>query len=141
MSYRTVKRLLGETSLERKCRYLFGGGLTLLISASFYVYAQMTSGLVYDQDPKQAQRLIYPIILEKHIKKLESSDTLPAMNRIISDLRGSEQPPTVRFFKPLRRDVANTEAELRPSEPEDYEAIDAFEKGAKDYHRYSDKDH
>ena len=38
MSYRTVKRLLGETSLERKCRYLFGGGLLLLIVASFYVW-------------------------------------------------------------------------------------------------------
>jgi hypothetical protein len=35
MSYRTFKRLLGETSLERKCRFLFGGGLLLLVSGSF----------------------------------------------------------------------------------------------------------
>ena len=34
MSYRTIKRLLGETSLERKCRLLFGGGLLLLECAS-----------------------------------------------------------------------------------------------------------
>ncbi|OYW19839.1 MAG: hypothetical protein B7Z55_08180, partial [Planctomycetales bacterium 12-60-4] len=26
MSYRTIKKLLGETSLERKCRFLFGSG-------------------------------------------------------------------------------------------------------------------
>ena len=32
MSYRTIKRLLGETSLERKCRFLFGGALLLLIT-------------------------------------------------------------------------------------------------------------
>ena len=35
MSYRTLKRLLGETSLERKCRFLFGGGLMLLITGLF----------------------------------------------------------------------------------------------------------
>ena len=62
MSYRTVKRLLGETSLERKSRYLFGGSLLLLITASFYVYATLTSDLVYEQNPKQAQKLIFPSI-------------------------------------------------------------------------------
>ena len=25
MSYQSIKRVLGETSLERKCRFLFGG--------------------------------------------------------------------------------------------------------------------
>ena len=42
MSYRTMKRLLGETSLERKCRFLFGGGLMLLITGSFYFYYRLT---------------------------------------------------------------------------------------------------
>ena len=31
MSYRAFKHLLGETSLERKCRFLFGAGILLLL--------------------------------------------------------------------------------------------------------------
>ena len=49
MSYRAFKRLLGETSLERKCRFLFGAGILLLITASFWWYARQTEGLAYEQ--------------------------------------------------------------------------------------------
>ena len=31
MSYRTLKRLMGETNLERKCRFILGVGLFLLV--------------------------------------------------------------------------------------------------------------
>ena len=37
MSYRAFKRLLGETSLERKCRFLFGAFILLLIAGSFWL--------------------------------------------------------------------------------------------------------
>ncbi len=36
MSYRSLKRVLGETSLERKCRFLFGACLLMLITGSFW---------------------------------------------------------------------------------------------------------
>jgi two-component system, NarL family, sensor histidine kinase BarA len=130
MSYRTVKRLLGETSLERKSRYLFGGSLLLLIAASFYVYAKLTSDLVYEQNPKQAEKLIFPIILEKHIKALEPADTLKAMQEIINDTRPPELEYNYRFFKP---DLLRPE--FRPSDAEDYDAVDAIVKGATDYSR------
>ena len=42
MSYRAFKRLLGETSLERKCRFLFGAFILLLITSSFWLYARQT---------------------------------------------------------------------------------------------------
>ena len=48
MSYRAFKRLLGETSLERKCRFLFGTATLLLITASFYWYARQTEDLAYN---------------------------------------------------------------------------------------------
>jgi len=35
MAYRSLKRVLGETSLERKCRVLFGACLFFLIAAAF----------------------------------------------------------------------------------------------------------
>src|SRR5580704_4744666 len=137
MSYRTVKRLLGETSLERKSRYLFGGSLLLLITASFYVYARLTSDLVYDQNPKQAQKLIYPIILEKHIQKLEPAQTLQSMQLIIDEMRPSDLEYKTRFIKPdvLRRNTVSTEPEFRPSDAEDYDAVEAIVKGATEYHR------
>ena len=37
MSYRTFKRVLGETSLERKCRWWFGVSLVVLLTLSFYL--------------------------------------------------------------------------------------------------------
>ena len=43
MSYRAFKRLLGETSLERKCRFLLGGFILLLITGSFWLYARQAS--------------------------------------------------------------------------------------------------
>ena len=49
MSYRAFKRLLGETSLERKCRFLFGAFILLLITGSFWLYARQTEHLAYDQ--------------------------------------------------------------------------------------------
>src|SRR5688572_3597 len=66
MSYRTIKRLLGETSLERKCRFLFGSGLLILITGSFYFYARQTTKLVYDQNEIAARLLVAPAILVKH---------------------------------------------------------------------------
>jgi two-component system sensor histidine kinase BarA len=61
MSYRAFKRLLGETSLERKCRFLFGAGILLLITLSFWLYAYQTEGLAYDQATATCRLLVAPI--------------------------------------------------------------------------------
>lgn len=58
MSYRTIKKLLGETSLERKCHFLFGTGLMLLITGSFYFYARLNLGVVREQYNKRADLLV-----------------------------------------------------------------------------------
>ena len=62
MSYRSFKRVLGETSLERKCRFLFGACLLLLITGSFWWYGKQTEGLVYKQNPGKG-RLIVDTVL------------------------------------------------------------------------------
>jgi two-component system, NarL family, sensor histidine kinase BarA len=49
MSYRTVKRVLGETSLERKCRWWFGLSLVVLLTLSFTWYGRRTEKLVVDR--------------------------------------------------------------------------------------------
>ncbi|MCA9052966.1 MAG: HAMP domain-containing protein [Planctomycetaceae bacterium] len=70
MSYRTFKRVLGETSLERKCRFLFGGGLLLLITGSFWFYAQLNLGVVREQYNKRADLLITANLGAKHMSAL-----------------------------------------------------------------------
>src|SRR5439155_19091357 len=62
MSYRAFKRLLGETSLERKCRFLFGGFILLLISGSFWLYARQTEHLAYDQITNTGRLLVIQIM-------------------------------------------------------------------------------
>ena len=46
MSYRTFKRVLGETNLERKCRWWFGISLVVMLSLSFTWYGRQTDKLV-----------------------------------------------------------------------------------------------
>ena len=77
----------------------------------------MTWDLVDEQNLKQAQKLIYPIILEKRLSpKFEPADTLKAMERTIGDLRPDELHKA-QFFKPFKRDEKTPEGELRPSDP------------------------
>ena len=67
MSYRAFKHLLGETNLERKCRWLLGTGVLLLMFASFYVYAVQTEDLAYDQLTHTGRTLVPPIVAQRHI--------------------------------------------------------------------------
>src|SRR5262245_15964041 len=67
MSYRAFKRLLGETDLERKCRFLLGAGILLLMTLSFWGYARQTEGLAYDQMVTSGRLLVPPILANVHL--------------------------------------------------------------------------
>lgn len=66
MSYRGIKRLLGETSLERKCRLLLGGGIFLLVLVSFFFYGYQTEKLVWEETKRTAELLVSPVLLRSH---------------------------------------------------------------------------
>ena len=68
MSYKAFKRLLGETSLERKCRWLLGAGVLVLMSGSFWVYAKQTKELAYDQLETTGRALLSPILARLHVR-------------------------------------------------------------------------
>src|SRR4051795_7655547 len=70
VSYRTFKHLLGETSLERKCRFIFGGGILTLLTLSFYWFGQKTEALVIGQKTEAARVLVDQILLNYHAQKL-----------------------------------------------------------------------
>jgi two-component system, NarL family, sensor histidine kinase BarA len=68
MSYRSIKRVLGETSLERKCRFLFGICLLFLITGSFWWYSFQTEQLVYKNDRTTGSMLVYLSLQSKHLE-------------------------------------------------------------------------
>jgi two-component system sensor histidine kinase BarA len=80
MSYRAFKRLLGETSLERKCRFLFGSGVVVLIFLSFSFYALQTERLAFDQTVTTCRLLVEPIFFQYHtplVRKQEQQNAPP----------------------------------------------------------------
>src|SRR5262249_2607928 len=69
MSYRAIKHLFGETSLERKFRYVFGAVILVLIAGSFYVFAYLVEQLAYDQIDNTCRLLVVPLIAQENIEK------------------------------------------------------------------------
>ena len=75
MSYRSFKHLLGETSLERKCRFIFGLGILLLVTCSFFLYGRKTEELVMMQTTQSARMRVNDALKKHHfIKSLGNKD-------------------------------------------------------------------
>ncbi|HEV8060066.1 MAG TPA: ATP-binding protein [Gemmataceae bacterium] len=72
MSYRAFKRLLGETSLERKCLCLFGIGTLVLISSIFWVAANLSEELAYRQTADTGRVLAMHLFVKHHEKILQN---------------------------------------------------------------------
>ena len=69
MSYRSFKKLLGESHLERKSRYLLGGLVLILVGASFGIYSNRTEDLAYDQLAQSGRTLVAPTLAQVHTKQ------------------------------------------------------------------------
>ncbi len=68
ISYRALKKIIGETSLERKCRFLFGFALLILITASFWLYDYSTQHLIESQQVLSANSLVHRILQLHHYR-------------------------------------------------------------------------
>lgn len=87
MSYRSFKRVLGETSLERKCRFLFGACLLLLITGSFWMYGTLTDELVYSQNQRSGRLLVDTALNALHLERLETEDDFkPVVQALVENL-------------------------------------------------------
>jgi len=129
MSYRTVKRLLGETSLERKCRFLFGTGLLLLIAGSFSFYAWLNVRVVYEQNRNVARALVKPILWHKHRGDPEPEFSLTGT---------SQEGPVVDNWQVYSAAV-NAPAADRPGDPISSRALLALQAGHSEYISASDE--
>ena len=100
MSYRSLKRLLGETSLERKCLFLFGTFLLMLITGGFWWYSDRTDDLVLDATRRTAMGLKNTILLRLHINAVTVRQDLATYEALYREL-GDEAAENTAIF--LRR--------------------------------------
>jgi two-component system sensor histidine kinase BarA len=91
MAYRSFKEILGETSLERKCRFLFGLCLLVLITGSFWWYGSSTEELVYATTRSTGRHLVDAIMLQYHWKTLEPEQQYASAIEFLSRTLQSEQ--------------------------------------------------
>ena len=132
MSYRTFKRLLGETSLERKCRFLFGGGLLLLICGSFYVYGRLTANLVENQSLVIGRMMVLPIVQRWHWTWFEAQK--PDFRALLEQMSDELQPQELRDAGIDRYRWTLFRADTQPpdkipSDQEDYSALFEIRRG------------
>ncbi len=126
MSYRSFKHLLGETSLERKCRFIFGGGILILVTFSFYWYGQKTESLVIGQTYDTARMLVNPTVKDLHYKSLGNNNFASVFDGISDDLPLLDDVPNYehRILKPYAEGDSQApkgderKVEVEPESPE-----------------------
>ena len=133
MSYRTFKHLLGETSLERKCRFIFGGGIFALVTTSFYLYGQKTEALLMNQSKQTARRLVTPAIKDKHYQstKFVNRTTSNQFEQLSDSLKQQDDLPNYdgRVIDPYQPEKADPTADgTRDSAERNF--VQDFERGA-----------
>ncbi len=112
MSYRSFKKILGETSLERKCLFLFGGGLILLIAGSFYFYGRLNLSLVRSEYNKRADLLIVSNLLVRHLDATQKNEASPVEENAGDAV--SEDPVLDSEMETRLRDVFQLAEDLKP---------------------------
>ena len=145
MSYRTLKRLLGETSLERKCRLLFGSGLLVLIVASFLLYRGLNRRVVWDQNRDLARVHVGSVLREYHADLarrprgvLEAAFSGPGTKLgDLTDFAPATLPDDLRGFlyRVYAPDPSGADALLRPPDEAGFDALAELRAGAEEVSR------
>lgn len=143
INYRSLKKLLGETSLERKCRLLLGGALMVLIFISFSVYAGRTQQLVENQQVVRAEALVGGILHRYHLQQF-ATDINDQSASVSQDRAQSadwaeyvSQLAAVDQFK-----VGGTWSVIgvkeRPANEQDFEALQRLQAGEESFQVFGD---
>src|SRR5690242_9274558 len=133
MSYRTFKRLLGETSLERKCRLLFGLATLCLITVSFVWYGWSTEGLASDQAEITGRLAVSQAVIQKHLKlpaeqreyfeKIPDA-FIPFESRIETEIIAKNTPDRAKFDQ-----IRELELRAKPKDEDDDGDTSDFNEG------------
>ncbi|HEV3163646.1 MAG TPA: ATP-binding protein [Isosphaeraceae bacterium] len=129
MSYRTFKHLLGETSLERKCRFIFGGGILVLVTLSFYWYGQKTESLVISQKIQQARNQATGIAVNIHRDHFVGKDAAPALDSLAEEIESQDGDRSIEWHV-LKPYADSAEQEKRPRDDFEKKALERFLRSA-----------
>ena len=98
MSYRGIKRVLGEASLERKILILFGVCLLLLIGGSFLWVNRVTEDTIRKNTRDKAKGLVGDFILRTHLRAVafkEDSAAAISLQKLFNAI--SEEGQTIQY--------------------------------------------
>jgi two-component system sensor histidine kinase BarA len=116
----------GTGGLERRCCFVFGTGIVLVVAGSFYWYGNQSEKMVLDQNKVTCRTLVNPIVMQHHWLKLDQDYEF---RKVIRSMFGDLAPDELRFanwkfIKPLNlEDPAH-----RPESDFEYAAMEAFQK-------------
>ncbi len=128
MSYRSFKHLLGETSLERKCRFIFGFGILVLVTGSFFYYGLKTETLVKQQTTQTARMLVNPTLKDIHYKTLGNYLFEEVFDVLWEDLKPIGDLPEYTFE--VLNPYSTKKAKKQPSDPFEAKALERFLQAA-----------
>lgn len=141
MSSRGLKRVfVGETSLERKCRWWFGIALGVLLVLTFYWSGQQLRGIVRENDKEVGHELIRAAWIEPHFEYFLqptadeqaglSQEGLATWRGIIESLVGSSRKYGEKFdsYSILPQGAANPEALGRPTNDFERSLLEHYSK-------------
>ncbi len=97
MSYRGIKRILGESSLERKILILFGVCLLLLIAGSFLWVSGVTENVIRRNTRDKAKGLVGDFMLRTHLNSVmfkEDPDANQSSLRLLYEAISTEVKTT-----------------------------------------------
>jgi signal transduction histidine kinase len=83
MAYTTIKRVLGETSLERKIRILFGISLLALIAGAFLSVNRITERQIIETTRAKASSDIEAYLLRLHFLKIQFRENVEGNKGLI----------------------------------------------------------
>ena len=121
MSYRGLTKAIGETSLERKCRLLFGACLLPLIAGSFWWYGQLVNGIVEKQARLMGESLANANLAELH--KMGEVD--PVIERAFAETREDMRK---RKYSAQMLLPENPENIGRPEDQTEWDLMDQWKK-------------
>src|SRR5215211_7694371 len=74
MGYRSLKKILGEKNLERKCFVLFGIALVVLIGGGFYYVDHIAENLVIETTNNKGRDRVDAYLYDLHWEKWSKSE-------------------------------------------------------------------
>jgi two-component system, NarL family, sensor histidine kinase BarA len=126
MSYRTFKRVLGETNLERKCRWWFGISLIVMLSLSFTWYGRQTDKLVEINIATRGEESVRAGWQKLHLEKM--GEILGGQDQDYIQLFGEMAQSSIELGRKFQWDAILPQRPTAPPVPEELRPRDVDEQ-------------